>query len=251
MRPLSRATLTTACLATALLTGAMPANAETLTGWTGTSGNVGGTVYLTSSAISNTPVLTATSTAWKLFGGDINPGSAAVMSRLFKSGILCEAQGYFYNAVPLPNFAISTSGGDCGPGSYNSHGLQKFYNGTSYVDHITFPSSPLDFPAPGARSADSAPSETSVNARGESLGSAEGITNDQELPDLIVANGTDGELGYVKKTDLVTQVRTIEEVLSLPQETLSDGTLALHEPARSIPLYAEDGVTQIGKFDIR
>lgn len=248
LRTASKMMITAATVSALAFVGVPTASAETSTGWTGSTGLVGGTLYLTNSAVSNAPAPVATSTAWTVFGELITPGNAGILSRLFKSGILCEAQGYFYLAYPVNTYSVSTSGADCGPGSYNSHGLQRFYSGSSYVDHVTFPSSPLDFPAPGARSAE-AP-EPSINERGQTVGTAEGVENDADLPDLIAAQGSNGEVGYVKKTDLVAPELSKEQVLSLPQTTLADGTVAFHEPARTIAVYEEDGVTQTGTFTV-
>lgn len=228
--------------------GTPSALAATSTGWTGSTGNVGGTLYLHNSSITNSPAVRADSSAWTVFGELIVPGNVGILTRLFKSGVLCEAQGYFYITAPANTYTLSTSGADCGPGSYNSHGLQKFWDGSKYVDAITFPSSPLDFPAPAGRAAEEAPAPF-VNERGERGGSAEGIESDAELPDLIAAYGTNNEVGYVKKTDLVSGPVSKDQALALPTTT-SGATEGHHEPSRTVPLYGEDGVTVLGEFRI-
>ncbi|MCQ4118390.1 hypothetical protein [Rhodococcus tibetensis] len=82
-----------------------------------------------------------------------------------------------------------------------------------------------------------------------SVGSVHGLgQSDAELPDLVLAYGTNGETGYVKSSALTTAPATVEEVTKLPTTTLADGTTVFSAGPSTVPLYAEDGVTVIGEF---
>lgn len=77
-----------------------------------------------------------------------------------------------------------------------------------------------------------------VNANGETFGSGFGAWDGG--PDLIVAYGDDGELGYVRAEDLED-----------PQPSSVDEALELNKIGpRVINLYAEDGTTIIGRFTV-
>ena len=65
-------------------------------------------------------------------------------------------------------------------------------------------------------------------------------------PGLLLAQGEDGTLGYVRATDLgEPQPETPEEALALMAEREASGYTG-----RYINLYASDGVTVIGRFHI-
>lgn len=74
-----------------------------------------------------------------------------------------------------------------------------------------------------------------INARGDRFGSAKFI--DIGMLDLVLAKGTNGEIGYVRVTDLD------EPIPQSPEEAANWRTTD-----RYINLYAEDGITVIGKF---
>ena len=77
-----------------------------------------------------------------------------------------------------------------------------------------------------------------VNANGETYGS--GIGYSDVPPDLVLAHGDDGQIGYVKSKDLED-----------PLPSSVDDALELNNSGpRVINLYADDGVTVIGKFTI-
>ena len=87
----------------------------------------------------------------------------------------------------------------------------------------------------------------SRNDRGESYGSAENVTDDAALPDLVEAIGTSGERGYLRNADLTTpEPSTLSDVLALP----TDAGGLLSEPSRLVTLYDVDGVTAIGEFGV-
>ena len=65
-------------------------------------------------------------------------------------------------------------------------------------------------------------------------------------PGLLLAQGEDGTLGYVRATDLgEPQPKTPEEAVALMAERKASGYTG-----RYINLYAPDGVTVIGRFHV-
>jgi len=78
-----------------------------------------------------------------------------------------------------------------------------------------------------------------VNENGKTYGPGIYAHSDDEFPDLILAEGTNQKIGYVKKTDL------FEEMPATPEEALERQK---NNKARSIPLYEKDGITVIGEF---
>ena len=80
-----------------------------------------------------------------------------------------------------------------------------------------------------------------VNAYGMTYGSAMDAEPDEE-PDLILARGIDGTVGYIKASDYnPPDFKSPEEALEWQNNVGYPET---------IPLYAEDGVTVIGAFKI-
>ncbi|WP_328811714.1 hypothetical protein [Rhodococcus sp. NBC_00294] len=223
-----------AAMAALTVAGAPAASADTRTGWVGSTGPVNGQLYLHTSTISNTPLF-ADTRIYTAFGGTVPSAFIGVRSRLFSSGALCVIKPYKYNSSPASSVNDPTTG-DCGPGFYNSHGFVRAFNGTTYQEFVTFPSDPLEFTAPAARG---------TNEQGESYGSGEDAKVDAELPDLVLAYGTDGQLGYVRAADIAepqldkSQIEALDEVNgSFVQET------------RVVPLLASDGATTLGEFRI-
>ena len=81
-----------------------------------------------------------------------------------------------------------------------------------------------------------------VNENGQTYGSASYATSLETEPDLILATGVGSTIGYVQSEDLNgVQPKTPEEALELMRKAPS---------ARKIPLYAVDGKTVIGTFEI-
>lgn len=124
---------------------------------------------------------------------------------------------------------------DCGSGFYNSHGFVEVFNGNSYVEYVTFPTNSVSFTSPLARVA-AAPvlSTSSVNGSGQSLGSAKGVESDADLPDLVEAFASNGTAGYVLSSELAS-----------PEAGTQAGD------SRSVNVYAADGTTVVGSFDIK
>ncbi|OPX85589.1 MAG: hypothetical protein A4E53_03398 [Pelotomaculum sp. PtaB.Bin104] len=81
------------------------------------------------------------------------------------------------------------------------------------------------------------------NESGMTYGSDLDVTSIDEEPDLILAYGVDGTLGYVLFKDLEG------EKPKTPQEALAQQSKN-GDKVRQIPLYAVDGKTVIGVFNI-
>lgn len=225
-----------AAFATAATLGLGNASAATKISWVGpTPPGEGGQAYLTTSTINNAP-LEASSRIYTAFGNTVASGYMGVQARLFKSGVLCQITDYVYNVGPT-NQMITNTYGHCGTGSYNSHGFVKYWTGDGYGDFLTFPTDPLNYSAPAARSAGTvAPVKSGKNSRGQTLGSAENARTDSELPDLVAAFSTTGQQGYVRKSDIVGQDPRS------PQSAATRGRPA----SKEVPVFAEDGIRPIG-----
>ncbi|MCJ0894378.1 hypothetical protein O4160_13600 [Rhodococcus sp. IEGM 1401] len=251
-----RKTLTiTALLGAVTLAVPGAAHAETVTGWVGPAGSNGaGVQFLNTSTIINSPNLTAQSKIYSVFGQQVAPGDIGVRARLFKSGALCEAVGYKYSFTGAASLTIGTTA-TCGTGSYNSHGFTAVWDGVSaYREALTFPSNPVNWTAPAARSAaPSATDETTVesgtNASGQSYGAGDTAANDAELPDLVAAIGTDGVQGFIEKSALDTAAASPDEATALEKQNVG-GTDVLGSAPKTVPVYASDGTTQISEFTI-
>lgn len=81
-----------------------------------------------------------------------------------------------------------------------------------------------------------------TNAYGETYGSDFHALTPDAVPDLILARGVDGTVGYVRNTDLNG------EIPKTPQQALEQQRT--RPKTRTIPLYDVDGRTVIGKFTI-
>ena len=238
------AALAAAAAAACLIGAAGDAGAATRTSWVGpTPPGQGGQIYLTTSTINNAP-LEASSRIYTGFGNSVASGNMGVQARLFKSGVLCQITSYVYNPGPTNNLSTATYG-HCGTGSYNSHGFVKYWTGTEYGDFLTFPTDPLNYTAPAARSADNtsavAPIKNGRNSRGQSIGTAENARTDSDLPELIAAFSTDGKQGYVRKTDVIP---------ATPASPAQAADLS-SKKTKTVPVYTENGTTQIGTFTVR
>lgn len=101
--------------------------------------------------------------------------------------------------------------------------------GTLLLGHATAADAPSQQPTPGF----------GVNTSGQTYGSSAGVSHEDE-PDLIEAIATNGEIGYVSKSDLYgDQPKAPEQAAT---EKLSD---------RIIPVYASDGTTVVGEFVVQ
>jgi hypothetical protein len=86
------------------------------------------------------------------------------------------------------------------------------------------------------------------NSRGQTYGSAAGVSVPSQLPDLIAVVATNGKIGYITKTAFMptTKSLTLQQVLSFPR-TANGNFVA---PARTVPVFTSNGTTQIGTFTI-
>lgn len=213
-----------------------PANAATVNSWIG-PWTADGINYLHYSTISNTP-LWASSRIYTVNGNEVPPGYLGVRARLFKSGALCEATVYRYNTTQTPSFNTATTQA-CGNGSYNSHGFVAAWVGADggYSEVFTFPTNPLNYTAPAARSVPSEVKvESGVNSRGQTYG--RGDTR-AESPDLVAAIATNGRVGYIKSEALN------EKKPSSPAEAVRQSQSG---NAPTVPVYDKDGTSVIGQF---
>lgn len=82
------------------------------------------------------------------------------------------------------------------------------------------------------------------NDSGQTYGSSLYAESIDKVPDLILARGIDGTIGYIKAVDANEPLpKTPEEALALNAKHKAMGE-------RQIPLYAVDGKTVIGVFSI-
>lgn len=82
------------------------------------------------------------------------------------------------------------------------------------------------------------------NFRGSTYGSELNASNPASAPDLIAAYATNGRLGYVRKNDLRPQAPKTPALALREQATATDAK------TRVIPVYAVDGSTVIGSYNI-
>lgn len=197
------------------------ASAETQIGWTGGTLPIDGQIYLHNSSITTDSGLIARSKIWTATGWEADPYMMGVRTRLFKSGILCQVVEYTYNPNYAATLEVSTSGADCGSGSYNSHGFVKVLSATQgFKEYVTFPSNPVNYTVPGARSAPTAVVEPFVSD-GHTFGLADQTKDSADQPDFIAAFTDDKQQGFVKNSDLNSDLSVL-------------------------PVYSEDGTTEIG-----
>lgn len=94
----------------------------------------------------------------------------------------------------------------------------------------------------------------SINELGLTYGSAVQAMSIEDEPDLIAAVGVDGTEGYVYKSDLDGDLpETPEEAIAYQaaiDEKMAGATPGTPVVMDVIPLYAADGVTVIGEFEI-
>lgn len=234
LRTALRGVVCTAAIGAAVVAGTGVSAAQSQTGWVGPTAPIDGVIYLHSSTISDTPQLAASTAIYPSFGQSVPEFRMGVQSRLFKSGVLCQITPWQYNVMSTSRLENATTG-HCGSGSYNSHGFVQAGNGVTWSNYVTFPTNPIDFvapAAPSARTAQSTPAPeelaSGTNANGQTFGSAVDANSPEESPDLIASYGTNGAFGYIRSDEVSTV-----------------------DASASIPLYANDGRTVVGSFDVR
>lgn len=107
---------------------------------------------------------------------------------------------------------------------------------------------------PAATQSSSAASQSSgaaaqypVNTNGQTYGSGEYAKSDSDLPDLILVRLSDGREGYILKKDYIGPSLSLDQVKALPTD--SNGNFV--QQATTVPVYAQDGTTQIGTFTMQ
>lgn len=89
-----------------------------------------------------------------------------------------------------------------------------------------------------------------TNDRGLTFGSSLEATSPENEPDLILAIATNGKEGYVLKTDLdEADGSNAASEFSSPAAANAWQARQRQEPI-VIPVYAEDGITAIGEFEV-
>lgn len=83
-----------------------------------------------------------------------------------------------------------------------------------------------------------------VNKNGETYGSNSEVTVAEEKPDLILAQGIDGTVGYIKLKDLN------KDQPNNPEEAIAYMEKMKNSSPKNIPLYDLDGEKVIGQFKI-
>ncbi|MFW0787923.1 hypothetical protein AAFP35_25790 [Gordonia sp. CPCC 206044] len=237
IRRLTASGLAAAAIVSGSVLGAGTSSATTLNSWIGPlrAENID---YLHYSTITNAPNLEASTRIYTVDGNPVQPFTIGARARLFKSGALCQATNYVFNEDPSTQVVAATSG-HCGTGSYNSHGFVEAWNGTGYTEIFTFPTNPLNYTAPAARSVEPATSakQSGKNSQGKSFGTAEGVRDDAQLPDLISTYATNGKLGYVYANAPTKKPATRAAARVAQQQW-------------TVPVYEQDGTTQIGVFTV-
>lgn len=130
-----------------------------------------------------------------------------------------------------------------GSENYYATGFTYVWTGNSYDEEATY-NTPL-LPVSN---------QYSVNEAGQTYGSAMFAEARDDRPDLMAAVGNNGVSGYVYSADLEEESpETLDEALA--QQEMYDALIANWDGEtpiviRTIPLYASDGQTVIGEYDI-
>lgn len=94
-----------------------------------------------------------------------------------------------------------------------------------------------------ARSGGQSATEWPKNAHGLTYGSALDAATPEDEPDLILTEATNGQVGYVHRTELDGDPKTPEEAI---RQQVAQG-----DKGRLIPIYQSDGTTQVGVFFVQ
>lgn len=159
-------------------------------------------------------------------------GYMGTCPRLYtSSGVLSKSGSWQYNTIKITyaNGTIYPSGA----GTYYSKGQVRMYNGNGYTTYTA--NATPNYTQKNAPVASNYSLKT--NRNGLTYGSA--FFSDVE-PDLILAEGISGNLGYVKSSDLNGPVPTaVEDVIRIQDST---------PQTRMIPVYDLDGISIIDTF---
>lgn len=157
-------------------------------------------------------------------------GRIGAVSKLYRStGSLVTSSAATYNSGSATLIRAETNY-YYGTGSFFAGGTSYVYKSGSYASYSLI-NSPI-------QTASLEEIASITNENGEVYGSEYFLNMQGVQPDLILAEGIDGIVGYVKSDDLNAAPETLEEVLSY------------HPESYEIPLYEDDGETVIGSFII-
>lgn len=171
--------------------------------------------------------------------GGTPQGYMGLRPRLYSDdGSLVDAMDWHYNNsdyTSTTQLRVLWIYRDGVPGEYYySRGQAKFYNGNGYTTYTCNASSNIRVPVT-ARS-------IQVNAYGEVYGSEIFLEQLGVEADLIQARGNNGNVGYVKNSDL-----NFGDDVETPNDAVAVTARAMD---RSIPVYASDGKTVIDTFTV-
>lgn len=165
--------------------------------------------------------------------GSLPPGTMGVKPRAYyASGSLAKSGSWSYTDGSYVSTDVPVDVSNLSGYMY-SQGQTALWNGTSYTVATTTPS-------PNAQNM-LAKISFKVNKSGQTYGSALFASED---PDLILTVGIDGVEGYIKSSDLNSDMaKSPEEAIKLMNSKNVD-------KSRFIPLYKSDGKTVIGEFEV-
>ena len=199
-----------------------------------------------SRALSGAGFITASSA---VPAGDLGV-SVRVYMKQGSQGVLLDSSDYAYNENSnadafFQNYNYTYgAAGETGTQSYRVRSGIKIWDERSGV-YVTYTTEPTPYVSKGGSVMEvrnSAGDEISIqsNVKGEIYGPECELNEIGIEPDLILAMGKDGTVGYVKAADLEGPE------INTPEEALAD---QMQRPGqREIPLYLEDGETVIGSF---
>lgn len=171
------------------------------------------------------------------------PGELGVYPTLQDIGGLVKSVGWIFNTGTTRSFYATTGVYHTTSGTYYSGGGVRGWNTNTnnYTDFVIYISPGL---AVGGRSISISPSPYKVNENGQTYGIVNNTGEKNEYPDLIGAVGVDGTKGYVYAKELFGAMP------SSPEEAVALMTDREYIQGKAINLYAANGVTVIGQFQI-
>lgn len=165
-------------------------------------------------------------------------GYMGVNARLYsaESGAMVKESGYYLNQEN-ECFILNSEGYDTSSGYYYSRGIVKLWNGKDY-NVYTSERTP-DFSSNRAYTVSSDKISIQRNQKGEIYGSELFLNEIGVQPDLILAQGNNNIIGYVRADELN------DDGVYTPDDAAA---YMMNRQPRFIPLYASDGETVIGTF---
>jgi hypothetical protein len=161
--------------------------------------------------------------------GNAPVGYMGAKARLYNdSGVLKASSDYIYNSEESSGVGATTSPHKKA-GTYYSKGLTRAYNGNGYDEYTTFQTPNA---AVSSNNSSLADYSFSINEKGMTYGSDLLVLNIADEPDLILAEGVNGHIGYVRSDDLNARDNIITSI----------------KDSRLIPLYDSTGSNVIDSF---